>query len=860
MIHWTDYIENENLTREDIIKIPSRSCYLHKGEFIQFKENGWENKKLSIQLNYSIEDLSNEDIWVNPYESLQFDKNYFNALPYQKYHYFNFDVGYNMIVNDFGIYRTLIMFSNLKQLFKVIEKEGKRHQNEHKFNSTKIEKNRYIVKYEPYPFKRKLSLGHECHYTKGIIEAIFYVKNRTGYFVKELFCSAQIDKMMSFFYNDLKLLYSIEDCKYYKNGNIVAKKKIINSEYILNYHGYSVDFEAFEAFLFLEDITYKGEIIFRKGEIFNAPYCCFYIDIGTINLFSLAKNLYLNTFRSNKLLITQLKRQVEVSRIKALEASSALHQIKEHDKLKDEFLENTAHEIRTPLAGIIGLTESLKDMSIQDNINLYKNNIDAIHNSSTRLSILVNDILDNNLLKNEKLELNLIKVNIKDIVDTIIYNFSPNIKNRNIVIHNDLERDHTNVIVDENRIMQVFYNIINNSIKYMRQGIIHISSSMIQDNIVISINDNGPGIRSEKFQYLFERYTRTSNDDFKGEHGLGIGLSISKDIIEAHGGHIGFDSEIGVGTTFHITIPNSSNFEMNTINKSQITNKQQPTKYPVRLNKEINDNYIKILSVDDEPVNNLVLEHMLDIKKYKLYPFCSAENIINNIENIKPDIIFMDLKMPYISGIEACEIIREKYSIYELPIIMLTALSKSTNIDHCFKSGCNDYLIKPINKEELTTRLNYQISLKCNYLLDRDLDEYLKSMKSTNHNMNKELSFSNPNTDRLGAFIYIDPSLNTLNKIKQIIENNNIEEINWPQIITEKLISYGLTKRESDVLTLIMKGYINSEIAMELQISLSTVKKHIYSIFNKVGVDNRTQLFSILFTSEFFNEIFILKE
>ena len=254
---------------------------------------------------------------------------------------------------------------------------------------------------------------------------------------------------------------------------------------------------------------------------------------------------------------------------------------------------------------------------------------------------------------------------------------------------------------------------------------------------------------------------------------------------------------------------------------------------------------------------------MLSIKNYRVYSLTTPENIIEKIKEIKPEIILLDLIMPYTSGIDACKIIRKEYSCHELPILILTAWNQSSNMKECFKAGCNDYLIKPIKKDELEIRISSQLDLKRNYLLEKEYESILTFLE--NIQIGSLKTETTEKIDSISKFLSVadennisNKILNKLNKvIKSIINTAETNRINWIKDFESQIEKYDLTPRETELMPLILQGYINEDIAKKLNVTENTVKKHIYNIFNKVGVDNRIQLFSLLLSPEFLQKIFI---
>ncbi|ERI90058.1 ATPase/histidine kinase/DNA gyrase B/HSP90 domain protein [Clostridiales bacterium oral taxon 876 str. F0540] len=391
--------------------------------------------------------------------------------------------------------------------------------------------------------------------------------------------------------------------------------------------------------------------------------------------------------------------------------------LKSLNNLKDDFLAMTSHELKTPLNGIIGLSESL----INGNSIIYfeqKEDLLLINSSAKRLSNLVNDIMIFSKLKNGNVILCRKPVNIKKAVDIVIKFSNALNANKNIKIENLIEGDVPYVFGDEDRVQQIFYNLIGNAIKFTHKGKITISYKIINNFIEICIQDTGIGIPKDKLNKIFSIYEQV---DGIGEKygGTGLGLYITKNLIELHGGSIHVSSKEGEGSVFSFTLPLCSEEQL--INDeisfydNYIQNKDYNETLGKNVTKEINDasKKNKILIVDDEYINHKVLEGFLKGDKFSIVNAYNGKDALKVLEDQKDfDLIILDMMMPDLLGYEVCNFVREKYSLFELPILIMTADNKLENLVVSFECGANDYLVKPFNKHELNARINTLIALK----------------------------------------------------------------------------------------------------------------------------------------------------
>lgn len=397
------------------------------------------------------------------------------------------------------------------------------------------------------------------------------------------------------------------------------------------------------------------------------------------------------------------------------------------DKLKDDFLANTSHELRTPLNGIIGIAESmLEDASNKLSFEI-KQNLSLIVASGRRLSSLVNDILDFSKLKNHEIELQIRQIDLKQIADLVIKLSSPLIQEKEIILINSIPNDFPEIWADENRIIQVFHNLVGNAIKFTEYGEIRISAEYKPVATTIYIADTGIGIPKEKFGIIFQSFEQIDNSTSREYGGTGLGLGITKQLVELHGGKIWVDSSVGKGSTFYFSIPNlhlenKKKKIVTKLIKNQFFIPELKTGYPVPLDKIVDFPEIKniekatnrftILAVDDEPINLQVIVNHLNGLNYKVITANNGSTALKLIENDLPDLVLLDLMMPKLSGYEVCKILRVKYPIHTLPIIILSAKNQTNDIILGLESGANDYMHKPFHKKELLSRIHNQLSIK----------------------------------------------------------------------------------------------------------------------------------------------------
>lgn len=403
-------------------------------------------------------------------------------------------------------------------------------------------------------------------------------------------------------------------------------------------------------------------------------------------------------------------------------AEDMSEKLKSLNNLKDDFLAVTSHELKTPLNGIIGLSESIANVSSSNMNEDEKYNLYLIKSSAIRLSNLVNDIIVFSRLKNNDITLNKKSVKINKLIDMVVKFSEPFIKNKNIELINLIDSNIPCVYGDGDRIQQIFYNLIGNSIKFTQEGRIIISYDIKENFIEISIEDTGIGIPKEKINTIFNIYEQAEGISEK-YGGTGLGLHITKKLVNLHDGDIIVESQVDEGTKFTITLPLSSkgnddyNHESKYIEPVEIKSSDISTNEIItKVNNDsdiIKSKSYKILIVDDEYINQRVLEYHLSNVSENILKVSTGKQALEIIEENKDiDLVIMDMMLPDLLGYEICSMIRKKYSIFQLPIIMMTASNRPENLVSSFNSGANDYLRKPFSKDELLSRVNTLLTLK----------------------------------------------------------------------------------------------------------------------------------------------------
>ncbi|WP_244209049.1 ATP-binding response regulator [Paenibacillus ferrarius] len=413
-------------------------------------------------------------------------------------------------------------------------------------------------------------------------------------------------------------------------------------------------------------------------------------------------------------------------------------QLKKADKLKDQFLANTSHELRTPLHGIMNIAQTVVS---KEKAKLNENSLkdmELLITISRRMSHMLGDLLDVARLQEHRIVLQQEPLRIQSIVPGVISMLKFMIEGKAIRLSMDIMESFPLVLVDEKRLLQILHNLLHNALKYTEEGTISVSADTREGLAIIHVSDTGVGMNEETQARVFLPYEQGSYGISDGR-GIGLGLSICKQLVELHGGTLTVRSELGKGSVFSFGLPlaNLSNLQQSqqsqqpqqsqqSLHLHQVTD--EAAEWPVGLRFQdtviaelatsaltpplLNDRKVNILAVDDDPVNLNVLVGILSTEPYNITTAHSAREVLELLGTGQWDLLIADVMMPHMSGYELTEKVRKHYSVSELPVLLLTARSQPADIYTGFLSGANDYVTKPVDALELKYRIRALITLK----------------------------------------------------------------------------------------------------------------------------------------------------
>jgi signal transduction histidine kinase/DNA-binding response OmpR family regulator len=406
-------------------------------------------------------------------------------------------------------------------------------------------------------------------------------------------------------------------------------------------------------------------------------------------------------------------------------------ELQKMDELKDHFLANTSHELRTPLNGIIGLSESLLDGVAGRLPEAARENLRMITASGKRLANLVNDILDFSKLRHEEIKLALRPVDVRQITEVVLFMMQPLIGHKSLRMINTVP-EHCVVAADEDKLQQIMYNLIGNAVKFTEDGLVEVGAEERDGMWHIHIRDTGIGIPKEQHAAVFESFVQADGSTARTYGGTGLGLPITKQLVELHGGLLELDSEVGRGSVFSFTLraADAENADMDmdmqaslealvpvqalkeSAPAAEIIEDRAEELHPEEAMESSEEAY-DILIVDDELVNLQVVNNYLLLERYRVTQAVNGAQALELLESgYRPDLIILDVMMPKMTGFELCRMIRDRFgSKSSLPVLMLTAKNQERDIVEGFHSGANDYVTKPVSKNELLARMKLHLQL-----------------------------------------------------------------------------------------------------------------------------------------------------
>lgn len=373
-----------------------------------------------------------------------------------------------------------------------------------------------------------------------------------------------------------------------------------------------------------------------------------------------------------------------------VDLQKAKEKAEESDRLKSAFLANMSHEIRTPMNGILGFADLLKNPDISG--KKQQEFIRVIEQSGQRMLTIINDIISISKIESGVVEVSQEESNINDQIHYIYSFFKPEVDKKGLKfsVRNNLKSEVTKILTDRDKLYIILSNLVKNAIKFTSKGSIEIGYERKDQNLEFFVKDTGVGILPENQELIFERFRQGSESLSRDYEGAGLGLSITKAFVELLGGKIWLESTFGSGSTFYFTIPyNTSKIQMTDMNNMVLK---------TNTDSQLSD--LNLLIAEDDEMAQALIEMMLgDYCASVLVADNGREAVELSKNNPNIDLVMMDIKMPELNGYEATRQIRQFNK--EVIIIAQTAYAGSGDREKAMAAGCNEYITKPIIRNEL---------------------------------------------------------------------------------------------------------------------------------------------------------------
>jgi PAS domain S-box-containing protein len=439
----------------------------------------------------------------------------------------------------------------------------------------------------------------------------------------------------------------------------------------------------------------------------------------------------------------------------------ALKKAETAQQIQEQFLANMSHEIRTPMNGIQGMTKLLLETKLSDEQKKYTN---IITRSLNDLVVIVNNVLDFSNLKRGKLVLDNIVFDLAETLKEIDKYFQHQVVNKKLVFKLVIDENvPQHVKGDSYRLKQLLSNLLGNAIKFTEEGeiILHVSAGVKNNDripIVFVLSDTGIGIEKDKLETIFESFAQAGKKISSGYGGAGLGLTISKGLIELQGGSISVESNLGAGSVFTFSI------SFDVAQKEQVA--------------AIQNDFInllagkRILVVEDNAINQRLIDFVLKKMEINADLASNGKEAIELCEKKSYDLIIMDLQMPVMDGYETTIYLRQTMKL-TIPIIAMTATVLKEDQERCAEVGMNDFMIKPFDFNDLYSRLS-------RLLLEVEVTEENQKKEESKEalfdlSLLKELDDADAILEVLS--IFLENATADVAKLEELVQENNQTEI-----------------------------------------------------------------------------------
>ena len=369
-------------------------------------------------------------------------------------------------------------------------------------------------------------------------------------------------------------------------------------------------------------------------------------------------------------------------------------ELRRADQMKSEFLATLSHELRTPLNAIIGWTHVLKEGDATDPTEV-KEGLAVIERNARAQAQMIEDLLDVSRIVSGKVILDVQQLNLVSVVESAMQSLLPAAQAKEIRLTSAFSSVEGVVMGDRNRLQQVIWNLLSNAMKFTpKRGRVHVTIQRRNSQVEIAVADNGNGIPPQHLAQVFERFRQLDGSTTRRHSGLGLGLSIVKQLVEMHGGEVHAHSEgEGRGATFTVALPIMSA-------RGDLAGGSRPGDAH-QINSGTPLKGVRVLAVDDEPDSLQLVARILEARGAQVTKASSAAEGMQRLEESRPDILLSDIGMPEQDGYGFIRRVRQMASLSSLPAVALTALARSEDRTHALNAGFQTHVAKPVEPHEL---------------------------------------------------------------------------------------------------------------------------------------------------------------
>ncbi len=380
----------------------------------------------------------------------------------------------------------------------------------------------------------------------------------------------------------------------------------------------------------------------------------------------------------------------------------AREQLEEVNRLKSEFLANMSHELRTPLNAVIGLSQVLLERIYGPLSDKQEEYLKGINQSGQHLIDLINEILDLSKIEAGKEQLELSEFSIASLLKNSFIMIKEKATRRHIALVQEIGPEVDNYFGDERRIKQIIYNLLSNAVKFTEAGgSVGLSAGRDETALTITVWDTGIGIPESKKHLIFQPFQLVDNSLSRRHEGTGLGLVLTKKLVELHRGNIIFESSEGKGTKFTIVLPLTGRITgLKTDGRKALSEPGIPADYIQGK---------KILIVEDNKLNMLLASDYLTSKGAYVVEAFDGTSALTKVSAENPDIILMDIQMPGLDGFEVLKRLKKDPATGKIPVIAVTALAMKGDQQKCLDCGFDDYVSKPVNLGEMVEKISLRL-------------------------------------------------------------------------------------------------------------------------------------------------------